>query len=121
MRASAEYRAKEMGIWPSPLEKRMKEFLDLHGVRYEFQKIFYIYDQNAKDGWITRYYIADFFIPDKNIIIETDGKFHDKQKQHDKDRTKNIKSQYPLVEVLRYKWADLSDDKIMKDMLLRIK
>lgn len=115
--ASANYRASQMDTWPSPLEERMKEFLDENYVEYESQKIFYIY---AEDGWIIRYYIADFFIPDRNIIIEVDGKFHDDHKQHDKMRTREIQEQYPEVEVLRYRWKDLSDEGKMEDLLERI-
>ena len=82
------------------------------------QKIFYIC---AKDGWIVRYYIADFYVPDKCIIIEVDGKFHENRRQHDKDRTKNIQESYPEVEVLRYTWQDLSDQRKMQDLLHQIK
>ena len=115
--ANAEYRASQMDTWPSPLEERMKEFLDDNNIFYDTQKIFYIY---AEDGWIIRYYIADFFIPDKSIIIEVDGKFHEEHKQHDKMRTKEIQEQYPNVEVLRYRWKDLSDMDKMDDLLYRI-
>lgn len=103
---SAEARAAEMQDFPSPLEERMKRYLDAYGIGYEFQKIFYI---RKEDGWIVRYYIADFFIPERNIIIEVDGKFHNKQKQKDKNRTKEIQEYYPQVQVLRYTWSDLSD------------
>ena len=115
---SAQSRASQMDTWPSPLEERMKAFLDENYVKYESQKIFYIYDN---DGWIIRYYIADFYVPDKNIIIEVDGKFHDDHKQHDKMRTREIQEQYPDVDVLRYKWKDLSDMDKMDDLLCRIK
>ena len=115
--ASANYRANQMDTWPSPLEERMKKFLDDNDIYYESQKIFYIY---AEDGWIIRYYIADFFVPDRNIIIEVDGKFHDDHKQHDKMRTREIQEQYPEVEVLRYRWKDLSDEEKMEDLLERI-
>lgn len=113
----AKYRARQMDTWPSPLEERMKEFLDRHYVEYESQKIFYIY---ADDGWIIRYYIADFYIPDKEVIIEVDGKFHDEHKLHDKNRTRDIQEQYPSIEVLRYRWKDLSDMDKMDDLLCRI-
>lgn len=113
----AKYRARQMDTWPSPLEERMKEFLDRHYVEYESQKIFYIY---ADDGWIIRYYIADFYIPEKEVIIEVDGKFHDEHKLHDKNRTKDIQEQYPSIEVLRYRWKDLSDMDKMDDLLCRI-
>lgn len=115
--ASAQARANEMISFPSPLEERMMEFLDENQVDYEFQRIFYIYDD---DGWIKRYYIADFFIPERNTIIEVDGKFHDRHKQHDRDRTREIQQLYPEVEVLRYKWKDLSDTAIMEELLYRI-
>jgi len=118
VKASAEFRAREMKLYPSPLEIRMMDFLDSNGIFYETQKIFYIY---ATDRWIIRYYIVDFFIPKNNIVIEVDGKFHDKQKQHDKDRTKAIQEQYPWIEVLRYRWKDLSDENIMRELLNRIK
>ena len=121
LKASAEFRAGEMRIWPSVLEQKMLDFLNRHNIEYEFQKVFYIYDNYAKDGWITKYYIADFFITRKNIIIETDGKFHDKHKQHDKMRTKEIQGQYPDIEVLRYRWADLSKEDVMNSLLSRIK
>ena len=106
-----------MDTWPSPLEEKMKEFLDENYVEYESQKIFYIY---ADDGWIIRYYIADFFVPQANIIIEVDGKFHDEHKQHDKMRTKEIQEQYPDVEVLRYRWKDLSDREKMEELLWKL-
>jgi len=113
----AKYRARQMDTWPSPLEEKMKEFLDKYNVGYEFQKIFYIY---ADDGWIIRYYIADFYIPEKEIIIEVDGKFHDEHKLHDKNRTKDIQEQYPSVEVLRYRWKDLSDMDKMDELLYKV-
>lgn len=111
---SAKYRAEEMKVWPSPLEERMKSFLDKHGIEYEPQKIFYIY---AEDGWIIRYYIADFYVPDKNIIIEVDGKFHNEQKQKDKVRTRIIQENYPGIEVLRFTWEDLDDEDTMEELL----
>ena len=103
---SAESRASEMMVWPSPLEERMKVILDAYKIRYEQQKVFYIH---AKDGWITRYYIADFFIPHRNLIIEVDGRFHEHQKQHDRDRTKEIQREYPHIDVVRFNWKDVSD------------
>jgi very-short-patch-repair endonuclease len=112
--SSAEYRAGEMKTWPSPLEERMKNFLDEHCVKYEEQKIFYIY---ADDGWIIRYFIADFYIPEKELIVEVDGKFHNEQKQKDKIRTRIIQENYPEIEVLRFTWEDLSDEDTMDELL----
>jgi very-short-patch-repair endonuclease len=113
----ARFRAEEMNIWPSPLEEKMKEVLDISGIHYEQQKIFYIY---ADDGWIIRYYIADFYVPDKNIIIEVDGRFHDRHKQHDKMRTKEIQEQYPEVEVVRFNWKEVHSRKVMESLIERL-
>lgn len=96
----------------------MKNLLDENYIDYESQKIFYIY---ADDGWIVRYYIADFFIPHANIIIEVDGKFHDKQRLHDKMRTKAICQEYPGVRVLRYTWNDISDETKMEELMWLLK
>ena len=115
---SARARAEEMRIFPSPLEERMQKVLDRAGVQYEPQWIFYIYE---KDGWIRKYYIADFYVPSRKIIIEVDGKFHDEHRQHDKMRTREIQSQYPGVEVLRYKWKDVADEELMEDLVRRVR
>lgn len=117
--ASAEYRAREMKWWPSPLEERMQKFLEEHFIEYEFQKIFYIY---ADDGWIIRYFIADFYIPDKNMIIEVDGKkYHEHHSQKDKERTRIIQEHYPDVEVLRYTWEDMFNTFKMNDLLDKLR
>ena len=111
--ASAEYRAGEMRTWPSPLEERMKFFLEEHNIPYENQKIFYI---RAKDGWIMKYYIADFFIAYRSLIIEVDGKQHDKHRLHDKMRTMDIQKHYPNVSVVRFNYKDLSDSRKLKSL-----
>ena len=35
----------------------------------------------------TRYFIADFYCHEKNLVIEVDGKIHDNQKEYDEYRT----------------------------------
>ena len=104
--SQAEYRAGEMIAFPSKLEEMMQGILDAYNIVYQFQKIFYIH---AKDGWIAKYYIADFFIPHRNLIIEVDGRFHEHQKQHDRNRTKDIQKEYPNIDVIRFSWKDVSD------------
>lgn len=118
IRQSAEYRAREMRYFPSPLEEKMQKFLDDNWINYDFQRIFYIY---ADDGWIVRYYIADFYVPERHIIIEVDGKkYHEHHSQHDKERTRTIQEHYPEVEVLRYTWKDMSDMGKMEELLFKV-
>lgn len=104
IKESAEIHAWEMRIKPSWLEKQMMEFLDNHSIKYEFQKIFYIADKNQ---YIQRYFIADFFIPDRNLIIEMDGKFHKEQIKYDKMRTELIKEHYRKIKVIRFTYNDV--------------
>ena len=114
---SAEFRASEMKTWPSPLEEKMKGLLEKYHIEYEWQKIFYI---KANDGWIIRYYIADFYIPSVDLILEVDGKFHDEHKLHDKERTKTIQENYPEVEVYRWRWKDFKDRYKVEELLSKL-
>ena len=67
-------------------ERLLKTFL-AGKIDFEFQKI--IYTDNKK-----HFFIADFYIPSQNLIIELDGEYHDSIKQQDKDiwRTKILQS-----------------------------
>ena len=58
-------------------ERLLKTFLT-GKIDFEFQKI--IYTDNKK-----HFFIADFYIPSKNLIVELDGEYHDNIKQQDKD------------------------------------
>lgn len=101
---------------PSPLEKLMLEFLDSHHIEYVFQKPYYIY----KNKVITQFFIVDFYIPSKRIVIETDGKFHDDQMDYDNYRTKAIKKQYPGIKLLRWRFQDFHSVSKMKDLLSKV-
>ena len=57
-------------------ERLLKIFLT-GKIDFEFQKI--IYTDNK------HFFIADFYIPSKNLIIELDGEYHNDAKQQDKD------------------------------------
>lgn len=57
-------------------ERLLKAFLT-GKIDFEFQKI--IYTDNK------HFFIADFYIPSKNLIIELDGEYHDDAKQQEKD------------------------------------
>ena len=57
-------------------ERLLKTFL-IGKIDFEFQKI--IYTDNK------HFFIADFYIPSKNLIIELDGEYHNDVKQQDKD------------------------------------
>lgn len=106
----ARERAAKMRANPSWLEKIMMSFLDDRGVRYEFQKILYIMSDKNN---VSRYYIVDFYIPDKNLIIEVDGKFHDDQIEKDDKRTMDIKRHYSGIELVRVTYGDFKSPKML--------
>ena len=109
----AKYYVNKIRKTPSVLEKRMQEFLDSYGIVYEFQKPLYIKEKRI----IKKFYIADFYIPAINLIIETDGKFHDNQVKEDIKRTKDIQRQYPNMKILRWKWHDFDSLQKMKRLI----
>ena len=113
MKGMAKHYAKEMKKEPSVLEKRMIQFLNECGIDYEFQKPLYIKNKNNP---IRKFYIADFYIPSKNLIIETDGKFHDNQIKQDENRTREIQRWYPNMKVFRWRWHDFDSCIKMKEL-----
>ena len=83
-------------------EKLLKTFLT-EKIDFEFQKI--IYTDNK------HFFIADFYIPSKNLIIELDGEYHNDAKQQDKDiwRTKLLNSLG--YKVIRFKNSQIIESK----------
>lgn len=62
---------------PTPAETAFAEILDRIGSKYEREKIFFYGD---------RFALADFYLPEMQIIIECDGQSHREQKRHDVGR-----------------------------------
>ena len=83
-------------------EKLLKTFLT-GKIDFEFQKI--IYTDNK------HFFIADFYIPSQNLIIELDGEYHDDIKQQDKDiwRTKILQSFG--YRIIRFKNKQITESK----------
>ena len=73
---TAEYYKHILEVNATYAERLLKTFLT-GKIDFEFQKI--IYTDNK------HFFIADFYIPSKNLIIELDGEYHDNIKQQDKD------------------------------------
>ena len=89
-------------------ERLLKTFLT-GKIDFEFQKI--IYTDNK------HFFIADFYIPSKNLIIELDGEYHDNIKQQDKDiwRTKLLNSLG--YRVIRFKNKQIIESRDLSWML----
>lgn len=99
---TAEYYKHALEINATYAERLFKIFLT-GKIDFEFQKI--IYTDNK------HFFIADFYIPSKNLIIELDGEYHDSIKQQDKDiwRTKLLKSLG--YKVIRFKNKQITESK----------
>ena len=85
--------------------------LDTLNIKYDFQHVIYIL---TKDNQLDKFYIADFFIRDKNIAIEVDGKFHEMQVEKDNARITDIQNHYPEIGFIRWKNEDFKSEKSIK-------
>lgn len=99
---TAEYYKRILEINATYAERLFKTFLT-GKIDFEFQKI--IYTDNK------HFFIADFYIPSKNLIIELDGEYHDSIKQQDKDiwRTKLLNSLG--YKVIRFKNKQITESR----------
>ena len=99
---TAEYYKHILEVNATYAERLLKTFL-AGKIDFEFQKI--IYTDNK------HFFIADFYIPSKNLIIELDGEYHNDAKQQDKDiwRTNILNSLG--YKVIRFKNSQIIESK----------
>lgn len=96
----------------TPYELKMKLILTELGVKYEFQKIYYVGYSN---------YIVDFYLPEYNLVLEIDGQQHYEwnAKIYDKLRTENLVYLHGVKRVVRFDNKDMAVDTYVKDRLLK--
>ena len=89
-------------------EKLFKAKLKAINIAYEFKKI--VYTKRS-------FYILDFYLPDYQLVIELDGKYHEdkKQKIKDNERTEELKT-LGFTKIKRF-----SNDKALKITDLELK
>lgn len=83
-----------------------------------FKKIFYIINE---ENYIEKFFIADFYFPDVDIILETDGKFHKKQAKKDAKRTELIIAHYPQIKIIRWEFKDFDDKDKVKQLVRKLR
>lgn len=108
-----ENKAQKMRENPTEAERRLKILLEQSEVEFSFQYgIVYRKKEwdNGKFVLIFKGYIADFYIPEKRLIVEADGGYHDSEIQSMMDaiRDRRILNIFPL-QILR-----LKNEKILK-------
>lgn len=92
----------------TPSETKMKAILKFMGIKYEFQKIFYTE---------TTFYIVDFYLPDRNIVIELDGGYHNTKEQKAKDRKRSKALMGEIDGVYRLKNEAVENVEITKKLV----
>ena len=99
---TAEYYKHLLEVNATYAERLLKKFLT-GKIDFEFQKIIYTNNKH--------FFIADFYIPSQNLIIELDGEYHDDTKQQDKDiwRTKILQSFG--YRIIRFKNKQITESK----------
>lgn len=78
-------------------ERVFKNILDEYKILYELQHVIYIHNNYVING----FYIADFFIPKFNLIIELDGEYHYTPQQKYKDSVRDTLIQNRDYYILR--------------------
>ena len=99
---TAEYYKHLLEVNATYAERLLKKFLT-GKIDFEFQKI--IYTDNK------HFFIADFYIPSQNLIIELDGEYHDDIKQQDKDKKKKKILQSFGYRIIRFKNKQITESK----------
>ena len=84
-----------------PTRKQIKQLRNKHATKlrnnltkYEELAVIELNDLSVeyKVQYCIGFYIVDFFIPSKMLVIEIDGKVHDEQKEHDQKRDNWLES-----------------------------
>ena len=88
---------KELVSKATGAELKFKQFLDKNMVAYKFQKIVYV-SIDCKQ----KFYIADFFFKQYNLIVELDGGYHNTSDQKIKDDIRTMHLRRAGYFVLRF-------------------
>ena len=88
---------KELVSRATGAELKFKQFLDKNMVAYKFQKIVYV-SVDCKQ----KFYIADFFFKQYNLIVELDGGYHSTPDQKIKDDMRTMHLRRAGYFVLRF-------------------
>ena len=88
---------KELVSKATGAELKFKQFLDKNMVAYKFQKIVYV-SVDCKQ----KFYIADFFFKQYNLIVELDGGYHNTPDQKIKDDMRTMHLRRAGYFVLRF-------------------
>jgi len=89
----------------NPMEQVMAVKLLTEGYNFYAQ-----YKIELPEGWNIHgrtYFVADFLLPEFNIIIETEGKIHDQSDKYEYDRLRNNALVALGYRVFRFSWDEV--------------
>ena len=118
-RAVAKEYAASLIANATEAEKQLYKIMTAMGIEFKFQHPIYNKD---KDGVIKNFYIADFYLPKSNTVIEVDGGYHltAEQLKKDNSRTESIKMHHSGVRVMRIKNSEVMDGIKVMNFLKRV-
>lgn len=108
-----ESKAQGMRESPTKAEAKLKTLLEQNGIEFSFQYgIVYRKKEwdNGKFVLIFKGYIADFYIPEKRLIIEADGGYHDCEIQNMMDAVRDRR----IINILPLQILRLKNEEILK-------
>ena len=110
---------EEMKLNPTEAEQLLCNALSSSPYKNEFvfQYPVYLYDRK---GFMERFYIADFYIPSKHLIIELDGKHHSEKIQSIRDSIRDSQMRNRGYKVLRFANIQIFKDRTCKQVLSKI-
>lgn len=63
------------------IEELLKNLVEKYGNKYTFMAQY-----PFTEGRVSTFYIADFYLPNKSLVIEIDGSYHNNRNLYDADR-----------------------------------
>lgn len=103
--------AKFLKKYPSISELKIKDILDSNGVEYSYQVLMY----SSERG----YYIANFYIPKKKLLLHVENSTRRQEPKYSKYRIFDYSKLFHKVSVLRIRTKDIKK-KIFEEDLLKI-
>jgi hypothetical protein len=120
IRSEGEHNSRLMYKFPTALEAQVKKVLDDNGVRYKFQQLFYRFVKGYRQ-YVEAYYIANFWIPKKKLVLEIQPARRKIEVESEKLRTFSYDGVFPRAQVLRITEVDLRCPTFAQELLAILK
>ena len=120
IRSEGEHNSRLMYKFPTVLENRVRKVLDDNGIKYKFQQLFYRFVKGYRQ-YVEAYYIANFWIPKKRLILDIQPAKRKVEVDSEKLRTFSYDGINPKAQVLRITEEDLNCPTFTQELLALIK